>query len=90
VGVALFGVGFGATQKATLTLMYVRVPESGYGAVSALVDVAYDSGMAVGTMGFGVLAARTGYPWAFTRITALMLNALARAWRDRQADVSRR
>ncbi|MEV0174565.1 MFS transporter [Streptomyces sp. NPDC050803] len=85
VGVALFGVGFGATQNATLSLMYARVPESGYGTVSALWNVAYDAGMAVGAVGFGILAARTGYPWAFTLTAALMLTALVPAWRDRLA-----
>ncbi|MEU7075252.1 MFS transporter [Streptomyces narbonensis] len=90
VGVALFGVGFGVTQNATLTLMYARVPASGYGTVSALWNFAYDAGMGVGAVGFGVLAGQTGYPLAFTLTAALMLTALAPAWRDRLANGSRR
>ncbi|MET9694265.1 MFS transporter [Streptomyces sp. NPDC006514] len=89
VGVALSGVGFGVTQNATLTLMYVRVPVSGYGTVSALWNFAYDAGMGVGAVGFGVLADRTGYPLAFTLTAALMLTALAPAWRDRPTTGSR-
>ncbi|CAM5264761.1 MFS transporter [Streptomyces tanashiensis] len=81
----LFGVGFGVTQNATLTLMYARVSATGYGTVSALWNVAFDAGMGVGAVGFGLLAARTGYPSAFALTAALMLTALAPAWRDRRA-----
>ncbi|MFE0629315.1 MFS transporter [Streptomyces sp. NPDC058864] len=82
-GVTLFGAGFGVAQNATLTLMYARVPESGYGTVSALWNVAYDGGMGVGALAFGVTAAHTGYPAAFALTAAAMLVALAPAWRDR-------
>ncbi|MET8784213.1 MFS transporter [Streptomyces sp. NPDC004589] len=82
-GVALFGAGFGVAQNATLTLMYARVPESGYGTVSALWNVAYDGGMGLGAVGFGAAAAHTGYPAAFALTAAVMLVALAPAWRDR-------
>ena len=47
-GAAVFGAGFGVTQNASLTLMYDRVPESGYSAVSALWNLAYDGGMGLG------------------------------------------
>ncbi|MFD0071762.1 MFS transporter [Streptomyces sp. NPDC127166] len=85
-GTALFGVGFGFTQNATLTLMYARVPASGYGTVSALWNFAFDAGMGVGAVGFGILAGRTGYPWAFALTAVLMLTALAPAWRDRRTE----
>ena len=61
-GAAVFGLGFGVTQNATQTLMYDRVAESGYGAVSAMWNLAYDGGMGLGAAGFGVLAVHTGYP----------------------------
>ena len=82
-GVALFGAGFGVTQNATLTLMYARVPEAGYGTVSALWNVAYDGGMGLGAVGFGAVAAATGYPAAFALTAAAMLVALVPARRDR-------
>ncbi|MFE0641165.1 MFS transporter [Streptomyces sp. NPDC058877] len=85
VGVALFGIGFGITQNVTLTLMYARVPLSGYGTVSALWNLAFDAGMGAGAVGFGVLAAQTGYPWAFVVTAALMSLALVPAVRDRRA-----
>ncbi|MFF3605093.1 MFS transporter [Streptomyces sp. NPDC002463] len=89
VGTALFGMGFGITQNATLTLMYARVPASGYGTVSALWNFAFDAGMGVGAVGFGILAGRTGYPWAFALTAVLMLTALAPAWRDRRTEGAR-
>jgi hypothetical protein len=71
-GAAVFGLGFGVTQNATQTLMYDRVAESGYGAVSAMWNLAYDGGMRLAAAGFGVLAIRTGYPAAFALTAALM------------------
>jgi predicted MFS family arabinose efflux permease len=82
-GVALFGVGFGVAQNSTLSLMYARVPASGYGTVSALWNFGYDAGMGVGAVGFGAVAAWTGYPAAFAATAALMLAALVPALRDR-------
>jgi predicted MFS family arabinose efflux permease len=75
-GAAVFGLGFGVTQNATQTLMYDRVAESGYGAVSAVWNLAYDGGMGLGAAGFGLLATRTGYPAAFALTAALILAAL--------------
>jgi MFS family permease len=84
VGAAVFGAGFGVTQSATLTLMYSRVPPSGYGTVSALWNVAYDAGMGIGAVSFGALAGITGYPWAFALTALMMLAALAPAsWAER-------
>ena len=74
-GAAVFGIGFGVTQNASLTLMFDRAPDSGYSAVSALWNLAYDGGMGLGAAGFGVLAARTGYPAAFA-LTAAALPAV--------------
>ncbi|MEU6967042.1 MFS transporter [Kitasatospora aureofaciens] len=82
-GVGVFGIGFGAAQNATLTLMYARVPTAGYGTVSALWNFAYDAGMGAGAVAFGWLAAGTGYPWAFALTGTAMLTAVIPAWRDR-------
>src|SRR5512133_2413472 len=73
---ALFGFGFGATQNASMTLMLNRVAPSAYGTVSAIWNLAFDAGIGVGAFGFGVVAARTGYPAAFALTAALMLAAL--------------
>jgi MFS family permease len=81
-GAALFGTGFGMTQNASQTLMYDGVPEPGYGAVSAVWNLAYDGGMGLGAAGFGVLAAGTGYPGAFALAAVLPPLALAAAGRS--------
>ena len=69
----------------TRALMYARVPESGYGTVSALWNLAYDAGMGLGAAGFGGVAVQTGYPASFALTGVLMLAALAPALRDRRA-----
>lgn len=86
MGAAVFGAGFGITQSATITLMYSRVPPSGYGTVSALWNVAYDAGMGIGAVGFGAVTGLTGYPWAFALTALLMLTALGPfRWDQRRA-----
>lgn len=81
-GMLLLGAGFGASQNASLALMFDRVSSAGYGAASALWNLAYDAGMGLGAAGYGVLAAQTGYPVAFALTGVLMLAALVPAWRD--------
>jgi predicted MFS family arabinose efflux permease len=82
-GMALFGTGFGITQNTTMALMFDHVSPADYGTASALWNFAYDAGLGVGAAGFGVLVVHTGYPIAFAVTAALMLTALAPAWRDR-------
>jgi predicted MFS family arabinose efflux permease len=86
---ALFGCGFGVTQNATMTLMLNRVAPSGYGAVSAIWNMAYDLGIGVGALGFGLVAAQTGYPAAFAVTALLVLAALLPIWWDRTAPAAR-
>jgi predicted MFS family arabinose efflux permease len=66
----------GSGGLAAMTLMLSRVAPSTYGTVSAIWKLAYDAGIGVGAFGFGVVAARTGYPPAFAVTAALMLAAL--------------
>jgi MFS family permease len=83
VGMVLFGIGFGITQNATLTMMFDRVSPSGYDAVSAVWNVGYDAGLGIGAVAFGVVSTHTGYPIAFALLAALMLAMIAPAWVDR-------
>lgn len=82
-GSLIFGLGFGVAQNASLSLMYERVPASGYDAVSALWNLSYDAGMGLGAAGFGLVAGFSGYPVAFAAVAAAMLIALFPARRDR-------
>lgn len=83
-GTLLLGAGFGLAQNASLALMFDRVTASGYDMASAVWNLAYDAGMGIGAVGFGMLAAGTGYQAAFGLTAALMLAALIPAWRDRE------
>jgi predicted MFS family arabinose efflux permease len=82
VGMALFGAGFGASQNASLVLMFNRVSRSRYGTVSAVWNLAFDAGMGLGAIAFGVLAAQTGFPPGFAVLGAVLLLALIPALRD--------
>ncbi len=57
VGTALFGLSFGVLQNASLHVMFETTGPSGYGAVSAIWNIAYDTGLGVGALGFGLLGA---------------------------------
>ncbi|MFC9689716.1 MFS transporter [Kribbella sp. NPDC056951] len=81
-GSTLFGIGFGAAQNLTLTLMYNRAPASRYAQVSALWNLAYDGGWGLGAIAFGAVVAGTGYPLAFAltaTIVALSIIPAVRA-----------
>ena len=84
VGAALFGIGFGAAQNATLTLMFRRAPDSGRGRVSALWNLAYDGGMGIGAVSFGLAVALVGYPAGFALTAAVLFAALIPAWLDQK------
>jgi MFS family permease len=72
-GMALFGVGFGVLQNATLSLMLARGESA---RASALWNLAYDAGMGAGATGFGLVLGQTGYPLGFALVAALMVVAL--------------
>jgi MFS family permease len=82
--VALFGIGFGVAQNVTLALMFARVPKSGFARVSMLWNLAYDAGMGIGAVGFGLLVAPIGYPAGFALTAAVVLTVLLPAWRERR------
>ncbi|MFI7240041.1 MFS transporter [Streptomyces cyaneofuscatus] len=84
VSMILFGAGFGAVQNLTLATMFERVPRSGFGRVSVVWNLAFDAGMGLGAVGFGLLIDRTGYPWGFAVTAALLLAVLVPAWHDRR------
>lgn len=81
-GMAFFGIGFGATQTATLSLMADRVPPEGHGAVSALWNLSYDVGYAAGPLAGGAAAAVLGVPAVFGIVAAVVLLAMPLARHD--------
>lgn len=82
-GAVLFGAGFGITQNATRVLMLMRVSPASYGTVNGIWNLAYDGGMGIGVVGFGVVANQIGYPAAFAITAVVMLAGLAPWARDR-------
>jgi len=82
---AIFGTGFGIAQNATFAMMIDRVPASGYGAASALWNLAYDAGYGAGPAVLGLLAARAGYGAAFAATVVIVLGAVRPSWRERRA-----
>jgi predicted MFS family arabinose efflux permease len=83
IGAILLGLGFGAAQNASLSLMFERVSPAGYDIASAMYNLAYDAGMGLGAAGFGLLVVRTGYSGAFAAVAVLLVVALWPLWRDR-------
>ena len=82
---AIFGAGFGITQNATFAMMIDRVPASGYGAASALWNLAYDAGYGAGPAVLGLLAVRAGYGAAFAATVVIVLGAVRPSWRERRS-----
>ncbi|MFI5690388.1 MFS transporter [Kribbella sp. NPDC051586] len=81
VGSTCFGIGFGAAQNLTLTLMYNRVDRSRYGQVSALWNLAYDGGWGAGAMIFGAVVGGVGFQVAFALTAAVVAAAVVPAIR---------
>ncbi len=82
--VTLFGIGFGVAQNVTLALMFARVSRSDYARVSMLWNLAYDAGMGIGAVSFGLLVAAIGYSAGFALTAAVLLTVLVPAWRERR------
>jgi len=89
-GAALFGIGFGLLQNATLVLMMGRVSESEYGLGSTLWNVAFDAGTGLGAFLFGFVIAALGYFWAFYLCAGLVASALVLVRLDRPTPVASR
>jgi predicted MFS family arabinose efflux permease len=82
-GSALFGIGFGLLQNATLVLMMGRVSKSEYGLGSTLWNVAFDAGTGLGAFLFGFVIAAVGHSWAFQLCAGLVASALLLVRLDR-------
>ncbi|MCP2343031.1 MFS transporter [Actinomadura rupiterrae] len=84
VGPLLFGAGFGIAQTSTLALMFDRVTRPEFGRVSALWNVAYDAGMGVGAVGFGIVVSVASYAGGFALVAGLLALNLAPVLLDRR------
>ena len=81
VGALVFGIGLGFLQNATLQLMFKSAGPSGYGSASAIWNVAYDIGLAIGAFGFGALSASYSLPLLVAAVLVLASIAVIALWR---------
>ena len=79
-GMILLGAAFGIAQAASLVQMFARAPRAAYDHVSALWNLAYDAGLGLGAVAFGVVAERIGYAPSFA-VAGLLTIILAMAAR---------
>ena len=84
VGMAIFGLGLGGAQNSSLAIMFDRAPRHRFAQVSVVWNLAYDAGMGIGAVGFGLILGLTGYAWGFGLIALLLLASVIPAWRDRR------
>lgn len=81
-GMALFGIGLGGAQNASLSMLFERARHDRVAQVSVIWNLAYDAGMGVGAVGFGLLSGMTGYAWGFALVSALLFATAPIAWYD--------
>jgi len=81
LGALVFGLGLGVLQNATLQLMFKTAGPNGYGSASAIWNVAYDLGLALGAFGFGALSFSYSLPLLVTAAVVLAAIALSAIWR---------
>jgi predicted MFS family arabinose efflux permease len=76
VGAAVFGAGYGATQNLTLLAAFARAGESGTTTASAMWNISFDTGTAIGALALGFLAAGIGLDWTYVVVGALLAAVL--------------
>lgn len=81
IGVALTGCAYGALQNLTLLSAFQQVKKSQYGTASAVWNIGFDSGTAIGAMVLGVVATQASFSAGVIILAALMLLAVPLAWR---------
>jgi predicted MFS family arabinose efflux permease len=76
VGAAVFGAGFGAIQNLTLLAAFARAGASGTTTASAMWNIAFDAGTAMGALALGFLAAGLGLDWTYVVVAASLAAAV--------------
>jgi len=81
-GMALFGLGLGSAQNASLAMMFERAHHARAAQVSVIYNLAYDAGMGIGAVGFGLVSDVVGYSWGFALVAAILFAAVPAARRE--------
>jgi predicted MFS family arabinose efflux permease len=79
-GMALFGVGLGGAQNASLAVIFDRAAHDRVAQVSVIWNLAYDAGMGFGAIAFGMLSGIIGYSMGFAAVAAVLFTAVPFAW----------
>ncbi|MHA6619731.1 MFS transporter [Pseudonocardia sp. DLS-67] len=80
IGAAAVGFGFGMVQNDSLTVLFAAFGSAGYGAASAIWNIAFDAGTGVGALGLGAVAQPFGYSAAFGAAAVLLGAGVVVAW----------
>ena len=72
-GAAVLGVGYGALQNLTLVVAFAAVSRRHHHLASAVWNVGFDAGTALGSVAVGLIAARTSFSAAFLVAACLAL-----------------
>ena len=89
IGLTVFGLGFGAVQNASIAVMFARAERRHVAHISVLWNLAFDAGLGIGAVGFGLIAAGVGYSGGFLVLAVVTLLAVIPAWRDRRLNEHR-
>ena len=81
IGSGLFGLGFGAVQNETVTVMLNRAGPTGHGRASAVWNIGYDGGLGVGAVVLGSVIQLLGYGPAFTVLAVALVAVVPLALR---------
>jgi MFS family permease len=75
-GASVLGLGYGALQNLTLVVAFASVPRRHHHLASAVWNVGFDGGTALGSVAVGLIAARTSFTVAFLVAACLTLAVL--------------
>ena len=84
-GMALFGLGLGAAQNSSLAIMFQRAEPERFAQISVIWNIAFDAGIGIGAVAFGLVTGFTGYPIGFGLVAAVLFLAVVPAWQDRMS-----
>ncbi|MGH8792780.1 MAG: MFS transporter, partial [Stackebrandtia sp.] len=77
---AVYGLGFGALQNDSMSVMFRRVGPGGHGHASVVWNVAYDGGTGLGGAAIGLVSLSAGLPGGFAVAAAAVALTLPVAW----------
>lgn len=81
IGLAFTGAAYGAIQNLTLVSAFQQVDRPQYGTASAVWNIGFDGGTALGAMLLGVIATHADFTSGVVVLAVLIMAAVPPAWR---------